>query len=164
MKKRISAAIVILALITTIISPFSVAAATSGSTVVTGNVPASISLTAPSSLVLPSLVPGTNVESSYITVTINSNLTGWSFTAAENGSGDGCMEKTGGTIIANALEIQGGDTTTYTPLSSPVTLRNANGTPGNLQFSNIKFRQAIPANQAAGDYSITVVFTVSGGA
>ena len=164
MKRKIAALIFTLMLMTTILSPLGASAATSGNTVVTGTVPASIALTAPAGLTLPSLVPGSTVESSFITVTVNSNLNGWSLTAAENGSGDGKMEKTGGVIMPAALEIQGGNITTYTPLTSTVTLRNADGTPGNIQFNNIKFRQTVAANQTAGEYTITVVFTVSGGA
>ena len=165
MKKRISLLVILLVIISMTMSPFSVFAATTSSTLITGNVPASISLTATSSLALPSLVPGSMVESSYITVTISSNLTGWSLTAAESGSGaDGKMDRSGGGSMTNALEIQGGNVSTYTPLSTTVILRDANGTPGTIPFENIKFRQAVAANEVAGNYSMTVVFTVSGGA
>jgi hypothetical protein len=165
MKRRISFVAIVLAVISVIMSPFSVFAATTGNTQVTGNVPATISLTATGSLTMPSLVPGTTVESSNITVTVSTNTNGWSLTAAESGGGvDGKMDRTGGGIMTNALEVQGGNVSTYTPLTSSVKLRDANGTAGTIPFGNIKFRQVVAATEVAGDYSITVVFTVSGGA
>ena len=164
MKKELIILAAILAILSVIISPISAFAANSGNTNITGTVPSSISLTAPSSLVLPSLVPGTSVESPFITVTISTNTTGWSLTAAESGGGaDGKMGRTGGGTMTNPIEIQGGNVTTYTPLSTTVKLRDANGTPGTIPFDNIKFRQVVANTETAGDYSITVVFTISGG-
>jgi hypothetical protein len=164
MKKRISFIVMTLVVISVIMSPFPALAATTSSTQITGNVPATISMTSTSSLAMPSLIPGTTVESSYITVTVSTNTNGWSLTAAESGGGvDGKMDRNGG-IMTNALEIQGGNVSTYTPLTSTVTLRNANGTAGTIPFDNIKFRQVVAVTEVAGDYSITVVFTVSGGA
>jgi hypothetical protein len=162
--KRLALLATLLALVAIIMSPVSAFAATTGNTVVSGNVPATVSLTATSNLTLPSLVPGTAVESSYITVTVNTNTSGWSLTAAESSGGDGLMSTSGGVTMTNPLEVQGGNLSTYTPLSSTVVLRNANGTPGNIPFDNIKFRQSVSSSQAAGDYSIIVVFTISGGA
>ena len=113
---------------------------------------------------MPSLVPGNSIESSNITVNVNTNTNGWSLTAAESGGGvDGKMDRTGGGTMTNALEIQGGNVSNYTPLTSTVTLRNANGTAGNIPFDNIKFRQVVSATEVSGDYSITVVFTILGG-
>lgn len=164
MKRKFFLLATVIAITGITLSPVSVFAANTGSTIVSGNVPSTVNLTATASLNMPSLVAGTTVESLNINVTINTNTSGWSLTAAEAGGGDGKMEKNGGVIMTNALEIQGGNLSTYTPLSSPVVLRNANGTPGNFPFENIKFRQTVAPTAAAGDYSITVVFTISGGA
>jgi hypothetical protein len=165
LKRRLPLLATLFAIVGIVISPVSVFAASTGNTIVSGNVPATISLTATGTLNMPSLVAGTTVESSNINVTINTNTSGWSLTAAESGGGgDGKMDRTGGGTMTNALEIQGGNVTSYMPLSSTVVLRNANGTPGNIPFENIKFRQTVSATEAAGDYSIIVVFTISGGA
>lgn len=163
MKKIILLLATLLAITGIIVSPISAFAATTGNTVVSGTVPSAVSLTATSNLTLPSLTPGATVESSYINVTVNTNATGWSLTAAEISSGDGKMAQSGGVTMTNAIEIQGGDVSVYTPLSSVVTLKNANGQAGNIQFENIKFRQSVANNEVAGIYSITVVFTISGG-
>ncbi len=163
MKRRLFLTATITAILGMLLSPISVFAANSGSTVVSGNVPATVNLIATSTLTMPSLVAGTTVESTAINVNITTNSSGWSLTAAEAGSGDGKMEKSGGVTMTNAIEITGGNVSTYTPLSSPVILRDANGTAGNFPF-DIKFRQTVAPTQASGDYSITVVFTISGGA
>ena len=55
MKRRILALAMVLALVSVIISPMSVFAATTGSTQITGNVPATISLTGQVALLCPAL-------------------------------------------------------------------------------------------------------------
>lgn len=164
MKRRLPLLATLLAIIGIIMSPASVFAASTSNTVVSGQVPATISMTATSSLTMPSLVPGTTVTSSNITVNVNTNTSGWSLTAAESSSGDGMMATTGGTPMTNPLQIKGGELSPYSPLSSTVTLKNATGGSGNIEIGNISFQQIVAASQAAGDYSIIVVFTVSGGA
>lgn len=162
MKKIILLLATVLAITGIIISPISAFAATSGNTVLSGTVPSSISLTTISNVAFSTLSPGTTVESPIATVTVSTNTTGWSLTAAEISSGDGKMERSGGGTMTNPIEVMGGEAN-YTPLSSIVYLKNGTGTSGTIPFENIKFRQTVAANEVAGNYTITVVFTISGG-
>ena len=117
-----------------------------------------LSVTSPDSITLPSLVPGNLVESSLQLVTVSSN-TNWSLTVAENGaSPDGKMEKSGEIKMVNPIEAKGGEAN-YTSLAAPVTLK-ASGS-GTIPLDNISFRQQVASNDAAGVYSITVIFTAT---
>ncbi len=166
MKRRLVCLATALAVTALIMSPFSVFAATiSGSTIINGSVPASLSLTPPDTFSMPTLNPNTTVESSAQNVKVSTNISGWSLTVAQNGGGsDGKMIKNGGgSSMTKPMNVKGGDLSTYTPLSATVTLKNGTGGPGNnLDINNIYFQQEVTASEPAGNYSITVVFTASG--
>lgn len=162
MKHRILA--LVMALVIVLIVPMTVFAATDTS-LISGTVGATMSVASPGPITLPSLVPGNTVESSVQTVTVITNTNGWSLTVAESGgSPDGKMEKSGPITMANPIKVKGGDLSNYMSLETLVTLKNANGSSGTIYLNNVYFQQQVAANEAAGTYSITVVFTATPGA
>ena len=60
--------------------------------------------------------------------------------------------------MVNPIEAKGGEAN-YTSLAAPVTLK-ASGS-GTIPLDNISFRQQVASNDAAGVYSITVIFTAT---
>ncbi len=164
MNKRITPVATILAIVLLLVLPLNVfAASQNSSTILSGTVPSSLSISATSSITLPSLITGTTVTNSApVTVTITTNASGWSLTAAENGSGDGKMCKSDGiTTLTNPLFIKGGEISNYTSLAPIVKLKNGTGEPVNNLSLDIGFQQQVTSTEKAGDYSITIVFTIS---
>jgi hypothetical protein len=165
MKKTLSAVWLALLSWLVLLSPVSVLAGGTGDTVISGQVPATITLTVPDDFDIGTLVPE-QVTSSAKTVTVASNITGWSLVVAENGtSPDGKMARTSpadAQTLTAIMEVRGGDFNTYTPLSSAVTLISGSSS-ATATVSNIYFKQCVATADSPGTYSITVVFTAATG-
>jgi len=153
-----------MASIIVLIVPVTVFAESDTSTL-TGSVGATMTISSPETITLPSLVPGSTVESTSQYVTISTNTSGWSLIVSENsGSNDGKMEKSGGITMTYPVYVKGGELSNYTSLTSPVTLKNATGGPcANQNIEGIFFQQQVAANEAPGTYSMTIIFTANPG-
>jgi len=151
-------------LVSVLMMPLTAGAANTDVTTLSGTVGSSISVTSPETIVMPSLVAGTNVESTAQTVIVDTNTTGWSLNITDTGTDehDGKLSKADGTDMGNPLEIKGGDMSGYVYLSSLQTIKSG-GTPGTTNLDNILFRQQVPSNAATGEYSITLTFTATPG-
>jgi hypothetical protein len=166
MKTTLSAVWLVLLSWIVLLSPVAVLAGGTGDTVISGEVPETITLTVPDDFDIGTLLPEV-VISNAKTVTVTSNGTGWSLVVAENGtSPDGKMARTSpadAQTLTAIMEVRGGDFNTYTPLSSTVTLISGS-TSATATVSNIYFRQYVVTADSPGRYSITVVFTAATGA
>jgi hypothetical protein len=152
----------VLALVSILVAPAIVLAQDTATTTITGTVGAAITVTAPSNIVLPSLVPGTTVTSSRQTVTVASNTAGWTLTVVESGTNPDGQMSNGSTLLANDMLVDGGDNGAPASLESPVTLESS-GAAGGASLNDIEFIQPVASNAAPGTYSITVTFTANPG-
>jgi hypothetical protein len=162
LKKRILA--LLMASVIVLIFPVTVAAESDTSTL-TGTVGATMTISSPETITLPSLIPGTTVASTSQSLTISTNTNGWSLIVTENsGSNDGKMEKSGGVTMTYPVYVKGGELSIYNSMAAPVTLKNATGVPcANQAIEGIFFQQQVAANEAPGIYSMTVLFTANPG-
>jgi len=163
MKKLVTAAGLAILVWSMVVSPVTLLAAT-GDTSILGQVPESLSITTPGTFSLAELNPGNTTTSDVKTVTITSNSSGWTLTVAESGgSKDGCMARTTDShALTYPIQVKGGDVTSYSSLANTVTLESSGN--GTTTISDIYFQQTVAASEYAGQYSITVVFTVTAGA
>jgi len=135
--------------------------AETGNMTIQGSVPTSMSLTVPSSVQMPSLVPGTSVESAAQTVTINTNTSNWTLTVAETGGeNDGYMAMSNYHKLTYPIQICGGDLTSFQSLGTS-TLTIKSGGSGPATISDIYFRQPVAVNETVGTYSIILMFTAT---
>ncbi len=164
MKKILFSSAIVLALISILLIPLAVNAVSTDTTTLSGTVGASITVTAPENITMPSLVAGTTVTSAAQTVTVVTNTSRWTLEIADTSDDmkDGKLSKTDGTDLYNALEIKGGDLSEYRPLSSAQTLKNS-GTSDTINLNNIVFQQTVPSNAVIGEYKITLTFTATPG-
>ncbi len=162
MKSKILSTSLALALVAILAAPLSVLAQDSANTTITGTVGAAITVTAPLTINLPPLVPGTTVSSPAQTVTVASNTAGWTLTVVESGANPDGQMSNGTTVLANAMLVDGGDNGAPASLKTPVTLKS-NGAAGGASLHDIVFSQQVAANAAPGTYSITVTFTANPG-
>jgi len=165
LKKVIFSSVIAMVLVSVLMMPLTAGAANTDVTTLSGTVGSSISVTSPETIVMPSLVAGTNVESTAQTVIVETNTTGWSLYVTDT-SGDeqnGSLSKADGTDMGNPLEIKGGDISGYMYLSSSSQPLKNGGTPGTTNLEDIFFRQQVPSNAATGEYSITLTFTATPG-
>jgi hypothetical protein len=151
-----------MALVFVLIVPVTVAAESDASTL-TGTVGATMTISSPETITLPSLIPGTTVASTSQSITISTNTNGWSLIVAENnGNNDGKMEKSGGVAMTYPVDVKGGELSNYTSMAAPVTLKNATGVPcANQVIEGIFFQQQVAVNEVPGTYSMIVLFTAS---
>ena len=160
MKKRNLFISLAIALVLTAAMAVPVMAGDTGTTGITGDVPSTVEITAPSGITLASLVPSTTVTGTSGTAgTVNCNEASWTVTALDStGSLAGYMLETtsGDKLSSLAAEFQisldGGLTladasTGITYTSSPETLP-------------LDVSQVVPADAIAGSYSITITFTL----
>lgn len=164
MRKKYLGILLLGILVPALAFPTALYAALSDSTTVRGTVPESLSVSAPDYVDLPSLVPGTTVSNATAaSVTVQTNLTGWHLRVAEDGaSPDGKMLKSGADPLTYPIKVKGGDTTSFTSLTSAVDIRDGSGEiPGTDNINNIYFEQQVHFDDDPGLYEIIVVFTAS---
>jgi hypothetical protein len=164
LKKLLFSSAIALALVSILLMPLAVDAVSTDTTNLSGTVGASITVTSPENITMPPLVAGTTVTSTAQTIIVVTNTSGWSLEVADTSDDlkDGKLSKANGTDLYDAIEIQGGDLSSYMPLSSSQTLKNG-GVSGTTSLNNIVFRQSVLPNAIPGEYKITLTFTASPG-
>ena len=149
-----------LALIAILAAPLAIFAQDSADTTITGTVGAALTVTAPTTINLPPLVPGTVVSSAPQSVTVTTNTAGWTLTVVESGTNpDGQMSTSGGILLNNDMMVAVGGGTPPS-VQSVITL---GGGSGSGTINSIVFSQQVAANAAPGTYSIIVTFTANPG-
>lgn len=162
MNKRTLILIIALVIVSVIFSETTVLAQPVGSTDISGLVGESLYLSPPSSCAFDFLRPNNDEVLGPKTVKVTSNSAHWSLTIQANNSG--YMMNTNSHPLVNPLQVMGGDISSYTSLTSIVTLKNKTGIVGtDVPVNDIYFQQRVDPDEQAGAYSIRVTFTVTSG-
>ena len=159
MKRRILTLGVVLVFVTILVVPSMVLAA--DTTVVSGSVQAGYAFSAPSEIELFTMfldVP--NVGSSTNGYLVGNNPAGYTVTGIDAKATDtGYMTTSGGTPLANRLEISDDEFTGYVPADTGKTWVDTSGPTS--ESIELYVSQLVEYTDAPGSYSINITFTVT---
>lgn len=157
----------ILCVLTVMLMTPGTALAVTDTTTVTGDIAESISLDAPTSIDLGTLIVNGNTESGAQTITVYANNSDKtvSLTVRDNNQASNIGKMiSGSNVLTDPLNVKGGDQATYVALptaaANTITLESAGTvTSGQFQITDFTVRQYVYwADKNASGYSITLYF------
>jgi len=135
-------------------------AVTTQTTWVKGTVPSAVDIQAMTNVSLPTLNPGTtvNTEPTGLTVNVKSNKANWTLKVKDN-VGSGYMQNASALIWP--LQVKGGTVSSYTSISGSDLTLTSTGAKGNPTPIAVNFSQQVDWADNPADYSIQLIFTAS---